>query len=125
MTCHRWTRPDSGFATIWAVGWILVCLSIGWLSLLAAAVVARQHHLDSTADLASIAAATRVQVGSDGCAAAQQVAERNGVELTACGVHDDDVVVTVEDRADLPFGLDGRLMSKARAGPAEVSGEQF
>jgi secretion/DNA translocation related TadE-like protein len=114
----RWRhRFEGGFATVWAAGWIFVCLSIGWVSLLVTAVVATSHHLDSAADLVSLAGATRVQAGSDGCTAAQQVADSNGVELTACRVLADDVVVTVEASVALPFGLDGRLSSTARAGP--------
>ena len=117
MSARRRHRVEVGFATVWAAGWIFVCLSIGWISLLVTAVVATSHHLDSAADLVSLAGATRVQAGRDGCIAAQQAADSNGVELTACRVLAADVVVTVEASVALPFGLDGRLASTARAGP--------
>lgn len=110
-------RSDSGVATVWGLGWLVVCLSIGWVCLLASAVVAAQHHLDAAADLASLGGAASLQTGADGCSAAQRAAGSNGVRLTACRIDGDDIVVTVEDKVALPFGLDGRLVSTARAGP--------
>lgn len=114
-------RSERGVATVWGLGWVLVCLSVGWISLLASGVVASQHHLDAAADLASLAAAARSQVGGDGCAAAREVAAGNGVQVVACADEGGDVIVTTKDTVALPFGLDGRLFSTARAGPAEVS----
>lgn len=122
---RRERRPtESGFATVWGLSWILVCLSIGWTCLVASAVVARQHHLDAAADLASLAGAARLQVGLDGCPAARQTADGNDVRLTQCRVDGDDVVVTVADSVVLPFGLAGRLVSTSRAGPVEVTATQ-
>lgn len=115
------SRSDSGVATVWGLGWVMVCLSVGWISVLASQIVAHQHHLDATADLASLAAATRSQAGGDGCAAAREVAAGNGVRVVACADAGGDIVVTAEDTLALPFGLDGRLLSTARAGPAEVT----
>ena len=114
-------RSESGIATVWGLSWVLVCLSLGWTCLLASAVVASQHHLDAAADLASLAGAARSQLDGDGCVAAQQVADGNGVLLLACDIEGGDVVVTVNDTIALPFGLDGQLLSTARAGPAEVT----
>lgn len=115
-------RPESGFATVWALAWMFACLSLGWLSLLAAGAVAAQHHLDGAADLASLAAAGQLQLGFDGCAAARTVSNENTVEVMTCRVEGADVVITVADSIALPFGLDGRLISTARAGPAELTG---
>lgn len=111
-------RSDSGVATVWGLGWLVVCLSVGWICLLASAVVASQHHLDAAADLASLGGAARLQAGGDGCAAALHAADSNGVRMTACRRDGDDIVVTVEGMMALPFGLDGRLVSTARAGPS-------
>lgn len=113
---HR--RSDRGIATVWGLGWLVVCLTIGWICLLASAVVASQHHLDAAADLASLDGAARLQSGADGCAAAQHSAHSNGVRVTACRLDGEDIVVTVEDTVALPFDLDGRLVSTARAGPS-------
>lgn len=116
MTRRR--RSDSGVATVWGLGWLVVCLSIGWICLLASAAVASQHHLDAAADLASLGGVARQQAGGDGCLSARRAAAANGVHLTACRLAGEDILVTVEDRVDLPFGLDGRLVSTARAGPS-------
>lgn len=110
-------RGDDGIATVWAVSWMFVCLSLAWLALLAAAVTGRQHHLDGSADLVAVSAAARLERGGDACAVAVSVAEANTVHLVACQVDGADVVVTVTDEMALPFGVDGSLMTTARAGP--------
>lgn len=110
-------RSDGGVATVWAAAWIFVCLMVGWLAMLAAAVVAAQHHLDAAADLSSLSAAARQQRGGDACRAAAQIAEANSVTLARCALEGADVAVTVTDAIRLPFSVDGRLTSTARAGP--------
>lgn len=114
-------RDLRGSATVWALAWMGVCLTLGWISLVAAAVVAAQHHLDGSADLSALAGAEDAERGHDGCAAARRTASDNAVRLVGCSVSGGDVVVTVEARVALPFGLGGALRSAARAGPDEVS----
>jgi len=80
--------------------------------------VARQHHVDGAADLVALSAAARVQDGGNGCEAAAQFATSNRVTLLACDLDGDDVVVEVSTMLRLPFGIEGRLESRARAGPA-------
>ena len=116
-TFERRRRTDDGVATVWAAAWIFVCVMVGWLSMLAAAVVAAQHHLDGAADLSSLSAAARLQRGGDACAAAARIAEANSVTLSRCAREGADVVVTVTDAIRLPFSVDGSLTSTARAGP--------
>ncbi|MBA2559071.1 MAG: flp pilus-assembly TadE/G-like family protein, partial [Propionibacteriales bacterium] len=79
--------------------------------------VAAQHHLDGSADLASLAGAAALQQGRDGCAVARQTAADNGVHVVNCSLVAGDLVVAVEDTVPLPFGIDGILSSAARAGP--------
>ncbi len=110
-------RSDSGFATVWALAWIGVCLTLGWIGLLSAGVAAAQHHLDGSADLVSLAGATELGTGGDGCSVAAQIATDNGVRVAACAVQGNDLVGSVQDTVVLPFGLDGTLTSAARAGP--------
>lgn len=111
-------RPyEEGVATVWAIAWIFVCLTIGWVGVVVAAVVAAQHHLDAAADLSVLSAAAELQRGRDACAAAFDIARDNGVGITGCRVDGDDVVVTVARTVSLPFGVHGRLRSTARAGP--------
>lgn len=110
-------RSDTGYATLWALGWIAACTTLGWISLLAAVVVAAQHHLDGSADLASLAGAAQLQSGRDACAAVRSTAAGNGVSVNKCSVEGTDVVVTLTTTLRLPFGIDGALTAAARAGP--------
>jgi secretion/DNA translocation related TadE-like protein len=110
-------RGQGGIATVWGIAWIFVCLTIGWVGVIAVGVVAAQHHLDAAADLSSISAAAQLQRGKDACTAAARIAADNRADLSGCRVDRDDVVVTVDRLISLPFGLHGHLTSSARAGP--------
>jgi secretion/DNA translocation related TadE-like protein len=110
-------RNERGIATVWAVAWIFCCLSLGWLALLLAAGVARQHHLDGSADLVALSAAAELQKGGDPCASADILARDNKVSLDRCQVDGQDVVVTVTDTVQLPLELRARITATARAGP--------
>jgi secretion/DNA translocation related TadE-like protein len=110
-------QGEGGLATVWAIAWIFVCLTIGWVGVVAAAVVAAQHRLDAAADLSVLAAAAELQRGRDACGAAADIARENGVDIAGCRVDHDDVIVTVARTVSLPFGVDGALTSTARAGP--------
>lgn len=111
------TRNTSGFATVWAVGWIVVMLGLGWLGSLVAATAARQHAVDSAADLTALSAAAALQRHRDACATAAAVAEANGVAVTTCRVEGADVIVAVAVPTRLPLGLSTQLRAEARAGP--------
>lgn len=109
---------EAGFATVWAVGWIAVLLSLTWTILLLAVAVARQHHLDGAADLVALSAARTVQDGGDGCVEADRMARINHVTLAQCVREGEDVVVQVVDSVTLPVGWTVRLEGRARAGPS-------
>ncbi|MBA2773276.1 MAG: flp pilus-assembly TadE/G-like family protein [Nocardioidaceae bacterium] len=116
------TRPDRahrelGFATVWGIAWIVVCLSLGWLTLLVAAAVARQHHLDAAADLAALSGAAQLQRGGEACATARRIAGDNDADVLSCTINGDDLLLEVVDVVDLPAGLDIRIVAQARAGP--------
>lgn len=111
-------RDDCGFATVCGIAWIVVCLCLGWLTLVVAAAVARQHHLDGAVDLAALSGAASLQRGGEGCVAARAIAADNDAELLSCTTDGDDVVIEVADVLDLPMGLDVRIVAQARAGPA-------
>lgn len=118
-SCFSWpTRREGGFATVWGVAWIVVTLFVGWICLLVAFAVAQQHHVDGAADLVALSAAARVQDGGDGCDAARQRAVDNSVTLVGCELRGQDVVVEVSTTLRLPFGINGRLVSRAKAGPS-------
>jgi len=110
-------RDEAGFATVWGLCWIVVCLLVAWMALLASMVVARQHHLDGAADLTSLSAAARLQRGGDPCELAERIAQDNHASMSSCRVEGHDVVVEVRDVVDLPFGMQGQLVATARAGP--------
>jgi secretion/DNA translocation related TadE-like protein len=118
-TCHADVpRPrEEGVATVWAIAWIFVCLTIGWVGVVVAAVIAAQHRLDAAADLSVLSAAAELQRGRDACGAAADIARDNAAGIAHCRVDGDDVVVTVARTVSLPFGVRGRLTSTARAGP--------
>lgn len=111
-------RSERGMATLWAVCWMAVCLSVAWIAMIVASAVAAQHHVDAAADLVALSAAGRLQRGGNACGAAADVADANDVRLRSCVVTGDDVMIEVGVRLDLPFGLDPEAVSAARAGPS-------
>ncbi|MEU0875985.1 Rv3654c family TadE-like protein [Nocardia brasiliensis] len=116
-----WTHlrhEDQGAATVFAclalAGLIAVTLLIGQVGV---AVVTR-HRAQAAADLAALAAATRLVEGVEvGCAAATEVARRMGARVRGCEVAEWDATVIVE--RNVPIGLLGVRMVRAvaRAGP--------
>jgi secretion/DNA translocation related TadE-like protein len=117
----RSPRDESGSATIWALAFMGVSAALAWIGLWAASAVALQHHLDGSADLASLAGAAVLQSGGDACAVARETAKDNAATVVACSVVHSDVLVTVKESVQLPFGLPGSFQSAARAGPVDVS----
>jgi secretion/DNA translocation related TadE-like protein len=109
------SRGEGGYATVWALAWLAVCLVLGWIAVAASAVVAEQHHVDGAADLAALAGAAGVQSSGEGCDEAASTAAANSVRLIACRTTGGDVQVTVSARVAVPFPL--TLRSVARAGP--------
>ena|SRR5215207_6343816 len=111
---------DRGGATVWLAGLsALVGLAMAAALLRGGAVVAR-HQASTAADLAALAAAVQAFDGAAAaCAAAEDIAARNGASVTKCVLNGDDVQVEVTR----PLVL-GRLGSwaataGARAGPVD------
>ncbi len=97
---------------------VLLCV-MGAVTYLGAAVVAR-HRAQAAADLAALAAASRLPSGAEmACARATAVARRMGVDAVRCEVDDLDVVVTVEV-AVAWTGLASTARAAARAGPTDT-----
>ncbi|MGA9343759.1 MAG: Rv3654c family TadE-like protein [Nocardioidaceae bacterium] len=109
--CH------GGYASVWAVAWIGCLLAVTGAALLVAGVVARQHHVDGSADLVALSAAGALHDGSNACEMASRVAATDLVSLGKCRLAHGDVIVEVTDRVDLPLGLHLDLVGRARAGP--------
>lgn len=92
---------------------VLLCVT-GAGAYLGAAVVAR-HRAQAAADLAALAAASRLPSGAEmACARATAVARRMRVDAVRCEVDGLDVVVTV----DVAVAVAGTAHAAARAGPA-------
>ncbi len=117
LSSERSGSGQSGIASVWAIAWIFVCLTVGWVALALGVAVAGQHHVDAAADLTSLSAARTLQHAGAPCRTASVVAAANGVALTGCRVDGDDVVVAVRARLNLPFGLHPWVGGQARAGP--------
>ena len=113
---------DRGSATLWVLsGCLLLFLAGAVVSARTAAVLAR-HRAETAADLAALAAATRLGTGGDPCAAAQPIAAANAAQLAGCrvrpaaGGRGGPVDVTVEVAAQLPVIGSRQVVATARAG---------
>jgi secretion/DNA translocation related TadE-like protein len=97
---------------------VAVLLSITGGSLYLGSAVVARHRAQAAADLAALAAATRLAAGPEtACAQARVVAREMRTSTAGCAVDDLDVVVTVEAR----LGVGGWRSARAaaRAGPAD------
>lgn len=87
-----------------------------------AAVVTR-HRVESAADLAALAAASRAVAGEErACAEARWVAERMGAVLLACRLSEWDARVELVDAPSGVLGQFGSAGARARAGPVQRDG---
>jgi secretion/DNA translocation related TadE-like protein len=115
-------QADRGSATVWVLACCVLLLVVaGCVSIRTLAVLAR-HRAESAADLAALAAAGRIGVGDDECAAATAVATANAARLARCRVALDPagrsgaVVVQVHIAVRLPVLGVRSVSASARAG---------
>lgn len=94
--------------TIVSAGAAAALISLCLVVVAAAGQVDAHHRAQVAADLAAVAGAYALYRGEDGCAAAGEVAERNGAALGTCTVSAPDLTVSARVR--------GREVS-ATAGP--------
>lgn len=101
---------------------IAVLVGVTGIACVGVAVVAR-HRAQAAADLAALAAASRLAHGGEAaCAQAAAVATAMRADLGSCDVENLDVVVAVDVTVALGrFGV-GPARAVARAGPAEAAG---
>ncbi len=76
-----------------------------------------QRRVEAAADLAALAGAVAVQHHRAACAAAAEVAGRNGAELVTCDVHGDEVSVVARVETSIVLAGTVRLQGAAHAGP--------
>lgn len=110
---------DTGSGTVLALAVLMVAWLFAAAALGAGQAAALRHHAGSAADLAALAAASRLLDGAGpACAEAGRVAITYRATLASCVVSAStvDVEVTVRARGRLAFL--SALTSRARAGPA-------
>jgi len=113
----RRRRGDAGFGTVFAMGLVLVVLSLGGLVATVAAVGVSRHRAEATADLAALAAAQHVLEGVDrACSAARHVVQEQGGRLLYCRLDGLDAIVVVGVAAPGRAGSFGLVRGRARAG---------
>jgi secretion/DNA translocation related TadE-like protein len=97
---------------------VLVAITVGFVYVGCA--VAARHRAQSAADLAALAAATRLTAGAaSACAQANSIAGAMHLTITRCAVENLDVVVTAHVTVTLGrFGA-ATASAVARAGPAD------
>lgn len=118
MTTPRPAGAETGSVTVHAL-WVSVVLCVALvIGMQVVALVQVRHRVAAAADLAALAGSRAGTEGRAGCEAARDVAERNGVRLSACRMDLD--VATVEATASVEPWWGGRWSTtiEARAAPA-------
>ncbi|RZU34284.1 Rv3654c family TadE-like protein [Blastococcus saxobsidens] len=117
MSAGRGSR-ERGSATVWVLLLAGVLAVVAAAAVLVGAAVVARHRAAAAADLSALAAAGRAVAGDPtACAAAAEVAEANGAELTGCHIGSG-AVVDVEVRVAARLGLGvHEAVGRARAGP--------
>jgi secretion/DNA translocation related TadE-like protein len=119
---------DHGSGTIWVLAGSTVLLLLALVLALRTTVAVARHRVESSADLAALAAAGRIGFVADGaaaCAAADPIARANGGSLLDCQVtlqpdgRTGTVAVRVGTRVGLPVVGSVLVTASARAGRAE------
>jgi secretion/DNA translocation related TadE-like protein len=77
-------RGDCGSASVWVLACSALVLLIGVATSMRTSAVLARHRAESAADFAALAAAGRIGLGGDGCAAAAALAAANGATLVSC-----------------------------------------
>ena len=100
-------HDEHGSGTVLVAGTVVVLMVVAAAILVIGAYLVAADHARGAADLVAISAAAKVAQRSDGCAAAADVAHRNGVSLVRCAVRGDslDFVVSVTVRQSVRLGL--------------------
>ncbi|MCL2090707.1 MAG: flp pilus-assembly TadE/G-like family protein [Micrococcales bacterium] len=115
----RQPRGDRGSGTVLVLGLVAVALVLATTLVGLGQVVAGRARAQTAADLAALAAATRLQTTADigdACDLAGQVAARNGADLAGCA-HEGGGVVQVTVAVPTPSGP---TRTSARAGPSSA-----
>lgn len=124
---RRGHRGDRGSASIWVLACSALVLLIGVAAALRSTAVLARHRAEAGADFAALAAAERIGVGDDSCAAAAELATANGAALVGCDLQPGPdgrsgiVDVSVRLTVTLPVLGAQRVTATARAGRLAAS----
>lgn len=124
-------RADRGSASVWVLACSALVLLIGVATSLRTAAVLARHRAESAADFAALAAADRIGVGDDSCAAAAALAAANGAALVRCRTalgpdgRTGTVDVSVSLAVRLPVLGVERVVATARAGRLAAEGSSL
>lgn len=114
----RGCRAERGAASLFAVACLSLLLVLGAALGVVASIVHAHRVAQSAADLASLAGASALADGRDGCGTAGRIAAANGASVDSCRVSGLDVTVAVTVPGPRWLGQSGDLGAEARAGPA-------
>lgn len=124
MTRHA----DRGSASIWVVAIAALVVATGLVGALRARAVYARHRAEAAADLAALAGAGQIGVGTDVCGPAVAVAAANGARLASCRPtlaadgRSGDVVVAVRLSVGFPLLGARTVVATARAGRLPAPG---
>lgn len=109
---------DRGAATLQAAGVVLALLLLLTFGLQVGAAVLNRHRAEGAADLAALAAASRIDRGGDvACSTAQRVARGMNVSVTSCSVEGWQAWVRTRAEPDGVLAGFAPASGRARAGP--------
>jgi secretion/DNA translocation related TadE-like protein len=119
-----------GSATIWVVSLCALLVVIATVVTVRGLAVLARHRAEAAADLAALAAAGRIGLGGDACAAARRTAAANDATVTSCRLtvaadgRTGTVTIRVVGSVRLPVVGRRAVTASARAGrmPANPAG---
>jgi secretion/DNA translocation related TadE-like protein len=123
---HVRTVHERGSATIWVLAACALVVLAGSIAMARTEAVLARHRAEAAADLAALAAAGRIGIGTDYCAAARRIASADGAELdrcvTALAAGGRSGTVTVRVRANVHLPVIGARAVTASAIAERASG---
>lgn len=113
------TRTESGSSTVHVMTGTVLALVVAIVAWQAIALVRFRHQVEAAADLAALAGSQAASAGRDGCAAARQVARRNGSRVVGCRLDLAVATVRTSSRTRMVWGGSWTARGLARAAPAD------
>lgn len=111
------TPSERGSVTVHAAAVAMLLVVAALVIVQVAQLVRMRHQVAAAADLAALAGSQASVSGQDGCAAAREVARRNGARLAACRMDFDVATVTARAVSEPWWGSRWATEQKARAAP--------